>query len=702
MRGRRFYFRGSSLFCCVERNLVDSQQSLNHNLVMPFQAFSRSLASDSSRTSWSFVIFDKVVSRCQFQPSGLGQLENWRFKYSWRSLCAVSDVAEPKVKFCEKPLVERTSLKSALSTALQNYFITSKYVPASEAALMVKNAPKFMKKLLVRAKEEKSLTLKSQAVDPDHDGALNFQARVDAWVAKQNVDEIEVFFETLGLGDKSVLEYIVASENPKLVGEEGLLVNTKLLQGLGIPRKRLWRLYDRDRKLLKCTHTDFCASIRVLDNLGVQRKALPTLVQACPSVLRIDVEETMKDVLRYMEDLGIEKNFVGRLLQYNPQEVLGARHTHFGEKMQYLLDCGLSKDRVIRMLRDFPQLLILSLEVNVKPNIEFLCSLGLRKEQVGNIIVRSPQLLSYSVKKNLLPKIAYLESLGVERGNVAPILVKFPGIFGHSIEESMTPKVKFLESLGVERKNVGKIITLFPAIIGYSIEDNLIPKMKYFESIGMERASFGRVVTRSPSILGLSVEQNLKPKVAFFEANGVKEKDIARLFTSHPSVVGRAIDGSLASKLTFLASLGLEPKSDAMAKALVACAAQSVTSLEMKCNNLLEIGFPQKALLNIVIQQPTLLHLCEAHLKCKVKFYTEEVGLAVEELPPSLLSYSLENRIKPRYKWMTLLQSSGLLSRKIPISTVMSICEKSFLKKFVEPYPQMVAQYSGTWSLPTL
>ncbi|CAK9264175.1 unnamed protein product [Sphagnum jensenii] len=592
----------------------------------------------------------------------------------------------------------KASEKKALSVAMQNYLITKKGLPAVEAALIVKNAPTFVNKLMARAKEHGILQHKlptTAGTGIDDEVLSKFQSKVDSFLESERVNEIEAYFETLGLADFSLLEETLASVQPKLLGENGLLATTEVLHSLGIPRKKLWRLYERDKKLLNLAAADLNASIQMLESLGVQKKAMPALVNACPLVFHMDLEQTMKKVLSYMEGVGIDKSFIGRLLQYNPQEVLRARETHFGEKIEVLLECGLSKEHVIRVLREFPQLLTLSLDHQVRPNIEFLQQLNLTPEQMSKVITGSPQILSYSVKKNMLPKIAYLESLGVLKENIGQILVKFTGIFGHSIEESMTPKVKFLESFGVERKNIGKILTQFPAILGYSIEENLAPKLKYLESIGMERGSLGRVITRSPSILGLSVEKNMKPKVAFFEKNGVKGRDLAKLFSMQPSVLGRAIDGSLSTKLKFLTSLGIEPRSIIMARALTACAAQSLNSLESKYQNLVTIGLSHEAVRKIVTQQPTVLHLSEEHLVEKINYLIQDVGFSMEEVAkcPPLLSYSLEQRIKPRHRVISWLKSNRLLEQKYPFSRVMSISEKIFEEKFVEPNPEAAALY---------
>ncbi|GJN00262.1 hypothetical protein PR202_ga17680 [Eleusine coracana subsp. coracana] len=89
---------------------------------------------------------------------------------------------------------------------------------------------------------------------------------------------------------------------------------------------------------------------------------------------------------------------------------------------------------------------------------------------------------------------------------------------------------------------------------------------------------------------------------------------------------------------------------------------------------------------------PSILGLSEEHIRRKVQFLISEAGLEPKCMvkSPSLLGYSLEKRLVPRYRVMKILQAKGLLNGNVTLYSQSGMNDETFKLKFVDCHKDSV------------
>jgi mTERF domain-containing protein len=101
-----------------------------------------------------------------------------------------------------------------------------------------------------------------------------------------------------------------------------------------------------------------------------------------------------------------------------------------------------------------------------------------------------------------------------------------------------------------------------------------------------------------------------------------------------------------------------------------------------------------------VCKAPTLLARSKDMLQCRSAFFFSEVGLEPTYIAhqPSLLSYSLEGRLKPRYYVVRFLKENGFVKHDPSYCTVVKLTEKEFVKKFICPHMEVAPHLSEDYA----
>jgi len=100
----------------------------------------------------------------------------------------------------------------------------------------------------------------------------------------------------------------------------------------------------------------------------------------------------------------------------------------------------------------------------------------------------------------------------------------------------------------------------------------------------------------------------------------------------------------------------------------------------------------------VVSKMPSILGLSdESHLP-KIQFLIKEVGLEPQDIlqRPSLLTYSLEKRLVPRYCVMKILLAKGLMNSNF--RTLAQVGEKKFRLKFIDRHKDSVSGLSHAYA----
>ncbi|KAJ0973064.1 hypothetical protein J5N97_021023 [Dioscorea zingiberensis] len=254
-----------------------------------------------------------------------------------------------------------------------------------------------------------------------------------------------------------------------------------------------------------------------------------------------------------------------------------------------------------------------------------------KERAIARVCQQSPEGL-------LSDQVIYLMDLGVPRSNIPTILNKRPQLCGISLPENLKPMMNYLEGLGLDKSRWAKVISRFPALLTYS-RQKVKATVDYLHELGVSEQNIGKILTRCPQIISYSVDDNLRPTAKYFRSLGV---NISSLILRCPQTFGLSIEASLKPVTEFFLEKGYSIEDiGTMVSRYGALYTFSIPdNLLPKWNFFLTMDYPRSEL---------------------VKF-------------PHYFSYSLEARIKPRYR---RVKECGV---RLVLNQVLSVSDSEFEK----------------------
>jgi len=243
-----------------------------------------------------------------------------------------------------------------------------------------------------------------------------------------------------------------------------------------------------------------------------------------------------------------------------------------------------------------------------------------------------------------------------------------------------------MSDLQLSRQETTKILLKYPQLLNYRVS-TLLKRVEYLrDDLGLNVA---RMILKRPMVMTYSVQGQLKPTATFLQSMGSADwTGWQRMVETYPQLLTHSGDLKMKAKLKFLVtSLQLDRKQDAvhmvssfppifwLRKELLQEKMdflKSTLQLDSEELQFLITSFPQLLGLSIGQNiQPKLIFLLQ-HL-------TMEQLKEFIAYQPSLLAYSLENRLRPRIE---LLQKNAIAFGYSP-PYLMSLTDTKFQQWYV-------------------
>ncbi|KAM7279559.1 hypothetical protein ACFE04_006693 [Oxalis oulophora] len=275
----------------------------------------------------------------------------------------------------------------------------------------------------------------------------------------------------------------------------------------------------------------------------------------------------------------------------------------------------------------------------------------------------------------LHPQTLYLiHELGMELDQIKIMARKFPNFSYCTLEGKIRPTVEFLLHIGVPKSNIRTILSKRPHLCGCSLSANLIPTMAFLEGLGVDKTQWPKVIHRSPWLL-IHSRQKIQSTVDFLTEMGLLEHNIGKIITRFPNIISYSVEDKLRPTAEYLRSLGVDI-------ALLLYQSPSVFGLSIESNLkpvsefFLDKGFSIEEFETMVSRFGNLYSysLVKSMIPKWEFFLTMDYQKSELVKLPQYFSYSLEERIKPRY---ALLKESGV---KLPLSQVLTTSHSNFNK----------------------
>ncbi|KAK3417894.1 hypothetical protein EUGRSUZ_H03879 [Eucalyptus grandis] len=280
------------------------------------------------------------------------------------------------------------------------------------------------------------------------------------------------------------------------------------------------------------------------------------------------------------------------------------------------------------------------------------------------------------------------KSHGFSQSQISGIIRKCPTLILASPERTLLPKLKYLRSVGFSGSDLAPMITFAPYFLTRSLEKHLIPNFSRLRDFLGCNKSAVTAIRRSPRILLHGFEATVDRVVKILRDNGVRESSIMWLVKFHLRKLMNSYD-HLEKIVEKTKGMGFDdPSAAKFAVAMVAVMGMSESTWERKVDAYSRWGWSRDDAMSAFVKSPWCMTLSEEKITAVMGFFVKEMGFESSFLlqHPTLMSLSLEKRIRPRCLIFKHLSSHGLMKTKFGLTTLLTISDKDFLVRFVTPH----------------
>ncbi|KAH7652693.1 mTERF domain-containing protein mitochondrial protein [Dioscorea alata] len=278
----------------------------------------------------------------------------------------------------------------------------------------------------------------------------------------------------------------------------------------------------------------------------------------------------------------------------------------------------------------------------------------------------------------------FLKSYSFDDSQIKKLVSLYPKALCCNVERNLKPKFEGLQSLGFSGQELVHLILSNYMVLGCNFERNVRPKIEFWKEILGSFELMSKSLRGKQCLLSFSLEQRALPNLAFLREFGVSDERITLIVQRHPKFLAQKPDElrELAEKVE---GMGIRRDSRMFVWALNTLRMVSKTKFDGKLEVLKSLGWAEADFLLAFQKNPIFLTVSETMLKKKIDFLVNEAGCKPSELAqnPTLLMFSLEKRLIPRFHVMQVLKSKRLNNGNYSLLSTMSYSEKMFVKNFL-------------------
>ncbi|XP_038680304.1 transcription termination factor MTERF8, chloroplastic-like isoform X2 [Tripterygium wilfordii] len=295
----------------------------------------------------------------------------------------------------------------------------------------------------------------------------------------------------------------------------------------------------------------------------------------------------------------------------------------------------------------------------------------------------------------------FLKSRGFSSTQIAKLIEKRPALLHCNVEGNLKPKVDFLVQNGFKDTLLPQLIVANPTILLRALDSHIKPSVEFLKEVINNEEKFIAAIGRSSWLITFDLKGLGKPNVEYLIREGMPISNIGKLIVFQPSSMLQKPDRMMYA-VEYVKKLGFEPSTPMFVHGLRAMLSMSETTWKKKFEVLKSLGWSEEQIVSAFKRNPFSLACSEEKLRLATDFYLNTMKLDLDTLIsyPTFLMFDIDQRLRPRYNVIKVLQSKNLLEGKKKIVWLFTMSEKDFRDKYVlkhvDEVPELLQIYDVT------
>ncbi|KAK4267857.1 hypothetical protein QN277_024585 [Acacia crassicarpa] len=527
---------------------------------------------------------------------------------------------------------------STTSTTTTRKLLKSSKIPNRYQKLVVRQAQKVLTDYLHETRclpfvladqigKNSPISLVNLIVKVDFSASV-FSRNFEKYLRYHPINEFEFFFESIGIDYNNGASGLLPV-NKVFFSEDGSILDAACaLLVFGFPWDKLGKLYEECSSIFRRSPEELKSKLCEFKKYGFGNVEVVGICLAFPNIL------------------GEEDEFDGL----------------FTDLRSVFLDFELAR----------------SVEENIDSwhevcrKIRVFYNLNGEKGKLGELIGRAKAIFIEYGEDELIQKADYFCRFAVKKEEVALLLLKAPELLNLDLQVPLISVSKLLKHFGLSPKILEDVSKKYDHVLGTNKMDNLPNVMR---ALDLHEWFFNKMKDGNHNLL-----------LSYLASHPNEEQD-EEYQAGLEKVCASRSQNHRMRKLNFLHGLGFGE--NALTIDIAARLHGNRWELQKRSEFLLHLGFEFSDLCIMVKRTPKILNQKTQVIDKKVKFFCQELGIPLKCLTPmaTVLIYNLEDRIKPRHRFLMWLKEKSLLVEKYSIGTVISCSSNRFVDLAYKIHP---------------
>ncbi|KAK9734262.1 hypothetical protein RND81_04G127000 [Saponaria officinalis] len=294
--------------------------------------------------------------------------------------------------------------------------------------------------------------------------------------------------------------------------------------------------------------------------------------------------------------------------------------------------------------------------------------------------------------------IDLLKDYGFNQDQIRILISYDPRFLSASVEKTLKPKLKFFKDEGFSESDLVQVLCENPSILKSGLNSRIVPTIHALKEIIVCYDDVILFLKKSPRwAVFSSVSKYLVKNVALLQSYGIVPiENIRKQLISRPNTFLKNSKSFEDIAIRVEQKLGIPRQSGSFMYGIHLLCTNSEKNIESKMEVMESFGWKKSDILTLCRQCPLCLAFSEALIKRKLEFLVNETGLKPAYIASNfvLLTCSLEKRVMPRHKIVSVLKEKGLIKANAYLDGAVRLSESRFLNKFVLPFEEVHQLYT--------
>ncbi|XP_051139372.1 uncharacterized protein LOC127257105 isoform X2 [Andrographis paniculata] len=283
--------------------------------------------------------------------------------------------------------------------------------------------------------------------------------------------------------------------------------------------------------------------------------------------------------------------------------------------------------------------------------------------------------------------LSYLQQRGFSNTQMEKIVKVDPALLLARLDYNIEPKITFFQDMGFSSKDITEIISANPCILRINLNRRIIPLLSILKGLLGNNKAVAMFMSKSGWFVGCDLKTTMLPNIQILKSFGIPMDCIIKFLCTYPRCF--LLKSEIFRKSVEKAEEMGVNRNSGMFILAVRCLAQiSSNVLELKLQGLRNCGIAESDILVLFQKAPYVIIMSVDNVRRTKDFILSNGKYSMSSIlnNPASLSCSIEQRYKPRFQTLEILENRSLLKSWPTLPTLFKMSDEKFLERFIRPY----------------